>query len=138
MAVEISERDGVAVVECARPPVNAVDLGFAEELGGALERVADARGPRAVVVTGRGDCFSAGLDVKVVPRYGRAEQRALVAAINRMVRALDGMRKPVVAAAPAFAAVKHQLRAAALADLTRIVERDDDLLLTHWLDTSEV
>jgi len=38
-----------------------------------------------------------------------------------------------LAAAPAYAVVKHQLRARALSRIARIVEHDDDPLLQRWI-----
>src|SRR5262249_61428695 len=52
----------------------------------------------ALVITGAGACFCAGLDLKRVPLYGPEEQRAMVTAINQMVTALYACPLPVVAA----------------------------------------
>jgi enoyl-CoA hydratase len=51
-----------------------------------------------VVVTGRGACFSAGIDTKVVPGYDRRQQREMITRVNRVVQRLYGLPKPVVAA----------------------------------------
>src|SRR5262249_57290964 len=51
-----------------------------------------------VVVTGGGASFSAGLDLKLVPPYGPDQQRAMIAAINRMVARIYGLALPVVVA----------------------------------------
>jgi len=91
------DADGIAVIRFDRPPVNAIDLAVSEELGllaSGLERAP----PKALVLTGTGATFSAGLDLKAVPAYGPAERRELVLSINRMVRRLYGLPCPVVAA----------------------------------------
>jgi enoyl-CoA hydratase/carnithine racemase len=91
------DADGIALVRFDRPPVNAIDRAVTEELGalaGALERAP----PKALVLTGSGATFSAGLDLKAVPAYGLGERRALVLSINRMVRRLYGLPCPTVAA----------------------------------------
>lgn len=88
---------GVAVIRFDRPPANAIDLAVTAEfeaLLGALE----AAPPKALVFTGSGSTFSAGLDLKAVPAYGPDQRRALVLSINRMVRRLYGFPRPVVAA----------------------------------------
>src|SRR5437773_2029575 len=94
----VIEHDGpVAVFRLNRPPANAIDLGFAAELETALTAVASGEA-RAIVVTGTQECFSAGLDLKVVPRYGLEQQRAMVTAVNRLLAQLYACRLPVVAA----------------------------------------
>ncbi|TMA40654.1 MAG: hypothetical protein E6J83_13615 [Deltaproteobacteria bacterium] len=53
---------------------------------------------RRGLLTGHGEFFSAGLDLKVVPTYGPEEQRAMVMAINRLVGRLYALELPAVAA----------------------------------------
>jgi enoyl-CoA hydratase len=89
--------DGVALVRFDRPPVNAIDLAVTEELG-ALAAALERAPPKALVLTGAGAAFSAGLDLKLVPAYPPAEKKALVLSINRMVRRLYGLPFPTVAA----------------------------------------
>jgi len=88
---------GVAVIRFDRPPANAIDLAVTDEFGALLGELERAP-PKAVVLTGTGSAFSAGLDLKTVPAYGPAQRRALVLSINRMVRRLYGFPRPVVAA----------------------------------------
>jgi enoyl-CoA hydratase/carnithine racemase len=98
MPVEVSDRDGVWVLAVRRPPVNAIDLTLVREI---TERLRDAAGSvacRAVVVTGAGNAFSAGIDVRVVPTYDTATRAEMLRGINRMVAALYGLPKPTVAA----------------------------------------
>ncbi len=96
-AFKREDADGVALVRFDRPPVNAMDLAVCDELG-VLARGLERAPPKALVLTGTGTTFSAGLDLKVVPGYAPAERRKLVVAINRMVRFLYGLPCPVVAA----------------------------------------
>jgi enoyl-CoA hydratase len=96
--VRIEMRDGTAIVSLDRPPANAIDLAFAADLERAMEDVERRSGARAVVLTGSGSFFSAGLDLKVVPSYDPPMQRRLVTAFNRLVTRLYGMPVPLVAA----------------------------------------
>ena len=45
----------------------------------------------ALIVTGSGDCFYAGLDLKPVPEYSAAQQRELIAALNRLFTRIYGL-----------------------------------------------
>ncbi len=88
--------DGVLCATLARPPVNAIDLALVEGVHSALERcLPDAR---ALLLAGEGPAFSAGLDLKAVPGYSPAEQKALADGINRLVRFLYTLPLPTVAA----------------------------------------
>lgn len=89
--------DGVRLLELDRPPANAMDLELLGELCDVLDRLA-ADPPRAVVLAGRSGFFSGGVDLKAVPGYGPADQRAMVQRINRMVISAYSLPCPVVAA----------------------------------------
>jgi len=91
-------RDGIAVVRMARPPVNAIDMEFAAELDRALKSLESDRAVRAVVLAGELGCFSAGLDLKVLPGYDREQQRELLLTFGRVLLRLYGFPRPVVAA----------------------------------------
>jgi enoyl-CoA hydratase len=97
--VSVSEAgpDGVAILTVDRPPVNAMDFGLLEELVAAVAGVA-ADPPRALVLSGREGCFSAGADLKAVPGYGPDEHRRMIDGINDMVLGVYGLRCPVVGA----------------------------------------
>ena len=96
--VTVDDRDGVRVLTLARPPVNAIDLPLVESLTEQLVEAEAATGCRALVLTGAGRAFSAGVDTLVVPAYDEAMRERMGLAINRMVHALYGLAKPTVAA----------------------------------------
>ncbi len=52
----------------------------------------------AVVLTGEGKVFCAGLDLKAIPNYSQPELRRLLDAINRMATAVYGCPIPVIGA----------------------------------------
>jgi enoyl-CoA hydratase len=90
--------DGVTVLRLRRPPANAIDLAFAREIEASLGRLETDRHTRAVVLTGTDRFFSAGLDLKSVPRLDADEQREMILAFGRMVARLYAFPKPTVAA----------------------------------------
>ena len=96
--VELENDGQITTLRFNRPPANALDIALLEEIDAALESVENGDRTRALILTGAGNCFSAGLDLKVVPTYSAAEQRQLVTALNRMVGRLYGLRRPTIAA----------------------------------------
>jgi enoyl-CoA hydratase/carnithine racemase len=91
------QADGLALVRLARPPVNALDLELVEAIAGAVTGAIRA-GARAIVLTGTGSCFSAGVDTKVAPNYDDDQRGAAIKAINAMVAMVCSAPLPVVAA----------------------------------------
>lgn len=100
--VVVTDRGAVRTLTLNRPAAfNSFDLALKSALLAALEAAAD-QSVRAVVLTGAGRAFCAGQDLK--------EHLALVAAdddrvgttvrefFNPLVRAVSGLRKPVIAA----------------------------------------
>lgn len=90
--------EGIAVLRLDRPPVNAMDIELLGDVTEVLRSLRDGDQIRALVLSGAGPCFSAGLDLKVIPEYGREEQRQLVSSINRLLLLLYGFPRPTVAA----------------------------------------
>jgi enoyl-CoA hydratase len=96
--IRIERDDPLAVLTIDRPPVNAIDLQVLRDAERALEEIAAQAEILALVVTGAGGSFSAGLDLKTVPTYSRDEQRELMRTLNRVVTRLYGLPIPTVAA----------------------------------------
>lgn len=94
--IEIS--DGIAILSLDKPPVNAFDLRLVRDAEECLKGVEKDPNVRAVVITGKGKCFSAGLDLKTVPYYTPAKQRRMVEDLNRTVAWVYGFPLPTVAA----------------------------------------
>lgn len=94
----IVEWDGrIAIVRLNRPPVNALELNIVTEAEATFDELAETD-VGAVIFTGAGECFSAGLDLKAVPGYGPEEQRRMITSVNRFLGRLYGYPRPVVAA----------------------------------------
>lgn len=94
----ISASDGIEVLTLRRAPANAMDIALLAELRDAFVARARDDSTQAIVLTAEGATFCAGLDVKVVPRYSRAEQLELLDVLNQMIIAVYGCPLPVVAA----------------------------------------
>jgi enoyl-CoA hydratase/carnithine racemase len=90
--------DGIAVLYMDRPPVNAVVVELLKQITEGLGRLENDASVRSVVLTGAGPCFSAGLDLKVVPTYDRSQQLELVNSLNHLLGYLYAFPKPTVAA----------------------------------------
>jgi enoyl-CoA hydratase/carnithine racemase len=92
------DTDGdVTVVRMNRPPVNAIDPELAAEGTALLEELRDERGG-AVVITGSGGSFCAGLDLKVAPTLDAAQQHTMRDAVNNLLGGWALFPRPVVTA----------------------------------------
>lgn len=96
--IQMETNAGIATLRLNRPPANALDLEFITALGDAFSELENGAELGALIITGTGRFFSAGLDLKAVPAYSADEQRALAHQLNRMVGRLYGLPLPVVAA----------------------------------------
>lgn len=99
----ITDRGAVRTLTLNRPAAyNAFDLALKGELLTALDVAGRDRSVRALVITGSGRAFSAGQDLKehlaLVAARDERVARAVGEFYNPLVRALLGLRKPVIAA----------------------------------------
>jgi enoyl-CoA hydratase len=96
---KVEVADFVATVTLARPPVNAQNRRFREEIIAIFDALNDRKDVRAVVLTGDGKTFSAGADLKERPSL---EEIGAYPRHNRVVRgsfdAVMECEKPVIAA----------------------------------------
>ncbi len=94
--LDVSNR--IATVTINRPPVNAQNNRFREELVEVMDQLSDRTDVRAIIVTGEGKAFSAGADLSERP----TQDPGNYAAHNRRVRAsfdcILECSKPVIAA----------------------------------------
>jgi enoyl-CoA hydratase len=86
-------RDDVAVLRIEHGRVGALDV---ELLNALTEAVAASDG--AVVITGSGSSFSAGVDLRQILDGGRSYTEELLVALSRTFRAVFGHPRPTVAA----------------------------------------
>lgn len=94
MTVRYSASGGVARIALDRPPLNILDIATSRLLEAACRRAAADRSVRVVVLSGRGKCFSAGVDI-ADHKPGRV--RGMLKAFHGAVRALHGLPQPTVA-----------------------------------------
>src|SRR5215218_7348220 len=97
---KVEVADFVATVTLARPPVNAQNRRFREEIISIFDGLNDHPDVRAVILTGDGNTFSAGADLKERP--GLNDEIGAYPRHNRLVResfnAVMECEKPVIAA----------------------------------------
>lgn len=98
--IDVDVAEGVATLAFDRPEKkNAMSPGLLEELGDALEALADE--VRVLVVTGTGDAFNAGMDLDEYFEEARAEGPDAVRDANRLHRraltALNDFPQPTIA-----------------------------------------
>lgn len=101
-------RDGVCTITLDRPDrLNAVNARLADELPAALHGASADDAVRAVVITGAGRGFCAGLDLSEpvsLTRGSRVERLDPLYWVGKWVLALVGCEKPVIAAVNGAAA----------------------------------
>lgn len=95
--VHIDDRDGVRVIRMAHGKVSAMDVALCEALSGAIAG-ARADEVRAVVITGTGSSFSAGVDLFQVVTGGPDYVDRFLPLFETMLRDVLTLNIPVVAA----------------------------------------
>lgn len=98
--LDVTIADHIATVVMNRPPVNAQNSDFRNEIIEAFDGFNDRDDVRVVILTGKGEHFSAGADIKERP--DAVKRPGDYARINRLAReysnAIRDCEKPVIAA----------------------------------------
>lgn len=119
MNIEIEVEQNVGILAINRPAVrNAIDLPTAEEIAAALDDVEARPEIRAIVITGRGGFFSAGMDLKA---FTATNQRPITATRGAFGIVAKPPAKPLVAAIEG-AALGGGLEIALSADVIVVAE----------------
>jgi enoyl-CoA hydratase len=95
--IEVSRQGDIAVLRMTHGKANALDVEFCDALAAAFGEIGSGTA-RAVVVTGTGSIFSAGVDLVRISSEGEAYVRRFLPALHRMLDAAFNLPKPVVAA----------------------------------------
>jgi enoyl-CoA hydratase len=98
LSINLERGDRVAVVTMARGSVNAMDLDLCQRLSEAFGELASDDSVGAVVLTGAGRAFSAGVDLKQILSGGEGYARQFVDRLSECFLATLTVPKPVVAA----------------------------------------
>ena len=95
--ITVEQRDGVALLRMRHGKANALDVEFCRGLVEEFDKLRE--GPsRAVVLTGQGNIFSAGVDLPRVMAGGPAYVRQLLSGLQVFCESIFAFPKPVVAA----------------------------------------
>ena len=95
--IERTNHGDVAVLRMAHGKANALDLELCNALTAELEAYRQSAA-KALVITGSGRMFSAGVDLVRVANGGAPYVRVFLPAVNRAFETLFSLLKPVVAA----------------------------------------
>jgi enoyl-CoA hydratase/carnithine racemase len=96
--IGVEQQGPVTIVALKRPPANAMNIEFLEQIAAVFDRLGRDSSLRSIVLTGHGKSFSAGVDLKAVPHYSDADQRRMLTALNRAFLAVYGFPAPVIGA----------------------------------------
>jgi enoyl-CoA hydratase len=93
--LEAKDRDGIVILTMAHGKANALDIEFCEAISARFKALEHAR---AVVLTGQGRIFSAGVDLVRLLEGGPDYIREFLPVLDRCFRAVFEFPRPVVAA----------------------------------------
>jgi len=95
--IELSHQGGIAIVKMVHGKANALDIEFCDALSAQFEALRNSD-TKAVVLTGQGQMFSAGVNLIRLSEGGAAYVRRFLPALHRLYDTVFFFPKPVVAA----------------------------------------
>ena len=97
--IEVKVQDSVALIIITNPPSNYLGISFLKELESELERLQADSGVKSVVITGEGNVFTAGMNLKEICGVESYEQLTeLIRLGHRVFNQIESLNKPVIAA----------------------------------------
>lgn len=96
--IERTTADGILTLRLAHGKASALDLELCNALQHEFETSAESPGVRAIVLTGTGSIFSAGVDLPRLINSGKDYVQEFVEGLDSMIRAMFLFPKPAVAA----------------------------------------
>jgi enoyl-CoA hydratase len=97
--IEHDLADGLLTLRLAHGKASALDLELCRALQREMEEAAESTDVRAVILTGRGSIFSAGVDLPRLVNAGGSYVQDFIEAFEAMLRALFLFPKPAITAA---------------------------------------
>lgn len=97
--IERTDSDGITTLRLAHGKASVLDLELVEGLARAVAEVEASEATRAVILTGTGSIFSAGVDLFRLVEGGREYAERFYNALGRMFLDLFAFPKPLVVAA---------------------------------------
>jgi enoyl-CoA hydratase/carnithine racemase len=91
------EDDGVEILILKNPPVNALSTALLGELEQRVHEIEEDASCRAAILTGDGQYFSAGADLKEMATLDLSNAPAIVAKGHELLGRIAGLRVPVIA-----------------------------------------
>jgi len=101
--VALQIRDRVALITLHREPVNAMSMDMQDRIGEVAAQVSRDNRVTAVVITGRGRAFAAGVDIAEMSTMSVAQMGERVHVMQACLTAVAKIPKPVVAAVNGYA-----------------------------------
>jgi enoyl-CoA hydratase len=95
--IDVATNAGIAVMTMSHGKANALDIEFCEALSLRFAQLARSDA-KAVVITGQGTMFSAGVDLKRLSAEGAGYIAKFLPALHRLYDTVFNLPKPVVAA----------------------------------------
>ncbi|HEV7764354.1 MAG TPA: enoyl-CoA hydratase/isomerase family protein [Thermoanaerobaculia bacterium] len=97
--IERTDHEGITTLRLAHGKASALDIELIEAIARTANEIALDETTRAVILTGTGSIFSAGVDLFRLTDGGREYADRFVPALSRMLLELFALPKPVIVAA---------------------------------------